>query len=227
LKILKTPLEIRREYNIDSNDYVFLFNFDYFSSFNRKNPEAVLKAFASIFSNKKDVKLILKSINGEKFPEKVKYLQKQIHDLKIEKQLILINHILAKNELISLFNSADCYISLHRGEGLGLVMLESMALGKPVIAAGYGGNLKFMKKDCSFLVDYKMIQANDDYPIYKNVKYWAEPNYKQAAEMMLNLYNDRKLGKEIGISARNFISNYYNSESILQEVKLFFGNTLN
>ncbi|MBN2546732.1 MAG: glycosyltransferase family 4 protein [Spirochaetes bacterium] len=226
-KIIKTPLEIRQEFNINSNDYVFLFNFDYYSSFNRKNPEAVLKAFASVFSNKLDVKLILKTINGEKFPEKVKHLRKMINELKIEKQLLIINQVFTKNELISLFNSADCYISLHRGEGLGLGILESMALGKPVIATAYGGNLEFMKKDCSFLVDYKMIKANDDYPVYKDVKYWAEPNYKQAAEMMNNLYKDKNLGKIIGTSAQNFIRSYYKHESILEEMKSFFNNTIN
>jgi glycosyltransferase involved in cell wall biosynthesis len=220
-KIIRAPHEIRKELNIESDNYVFLFSFDYYSSYNRKNPEAVLKAFASVFQGKKDVKLIIKTNNGERFPDKVQYLLKKIYDLKIEKQVLMINQILTRNELISLFNSADCYISLHRGEGLGLGMLESMALGKPVIATAYGGNLEFMKKDFSFLVDYKMVQASDDYPVYKDVKYWADPYHDQAAEMMLNLYKDRKLGKQIGISGMNFILNYYNSEKIIEEMKSF------
>lgn len=36
--------------------------------------------------------------------------------------------------MISLINAADCYISLHRSEGLGLGMLEAMSPGLPVIA---------------------------------------------------------------------------------------------
>ena len=40
--------------------------------------------------------------------------------------------------------SCDCYVSLHRSEGLGLTMAEAMYFGKPVIATAYSGNLDFM-----------------------------------------------------------------------------------
>ena len=44
----------------------------------------------------------------------------------------------------ALMAHADCYISLHRAEGLGLTMAEAMSLGKPVIATAYSGNMDFM-----------------------------------------------------------------------------------
>ena len=46
-----------------------------------------------------------------------------------------------------LLATADCYVSPHRSEGFGLTMLESMALGKPVIATAYSGNMDFMTED--------------------------------------------------------------------------------
>ncbi len=42
--------------------------------------------------------------------------------------------------------ACDCYVSLHRSEGLGLTLAEAMASGKPVIATGYSGNLEFMRE---------------------------------------------------------------------------------
>ena len=52
--------------------------------------------------------------------------------------------------------ACDCYVSLHRSEGLGLTMAEAMALGKPVIATVYSGNLQFMTPENSHLVDYQL-----------------------------------------------------------------------
>ena len=55
--------------------------------------------------------------------------------------------------MMALFASADCYVSLHRSEGLGLGMVQAMYLGKPVIATGYSGNLEFMNSGtvCSWI----------------------------------------------------------------------------
>ena len=59
----------------------------------------------------------------------------------------VITEVLPYNDVISLYASADCFISLHRSEGLGLGMMEAMLLGKPVIATGWSGNLDFMTAD--------------------------------------------------------------------------------
>ena len=43
--------------------------------------------------------------------------------------------------------ACDCYVSLHRSEGLGLTMAEAMAVGKPVVATAWSGNLDFMSDE--------------------------------------------------------------------------------
>ena len=52
--------------------------------------------------------------------------------------------------------ACDCYVSLHRAEGFGLTLAEAMAIGKPVIATGYSGNVDFMNDANSYLVDYEI-----------------------------------------------------------------------
>ena len=55
-------------------------------------------------------------------------------------------------EMAALMRRADCYVSLHRAEGFGLTLGETMALGKPVIATGFSANLDFMTAENSYLV---------------------------------------------------------------------------
>src|SRR3712207_9035191 len=62
----------------------------------------------------------------------------------------------------SLFAASDCYVSLHRSEGFGLTMADAMALGKPVIATGYSGNVDFMREDNSWLVPAGLTQVGPD-----------------------------------------------------------------
>jgi len=89
---------------------------------------------------------------------------------------------------MSIMNACDCYISLHRGEGLGLGMLEAKSLGLPVIATGYGGNVDFMlNQPKCYLVDYKIVSAHDDYFPYRDVTKWAEPDYDDAVQYIKRL----------------------------------------
>src|SRR6185437_4793602 len=87
----------------------------------------------------------------------------------------------AKNAMIA---NCDCYVSLHRSEGLGLTMAEAMYFGRPVIATAYSGNLDFMTEDNSFLVPYanaKIGPLADPYPPEGE---WAAPDLAAAAAMM-------------------------------------------
>ena len=83
---------------------------------------------------------------------------------------------------------ADCFVSLHRSEGFGLGLAEAMLLGKPVIATGYSGNLDFMNRENSLLVDFEMVEIKEDRPIYTRGNFWAEPSIRHAAALMRDVY---------------------------------------
>jgi glycosyltransferase involved in cell wall biosynthesis len=69
--------------------------------------------------------------------------------------------------MMSIINSCDVYISMHKSEGFGIGMLEAMFLSKPVIATNYGGNTDFMNHDNSLLLKYKMTEVINDFGPYK------------------------------------------------------------
>ena len=111
--------------------FIFIFTFDFLSYYQRKNPEAVVNAFLLAFKNDDNVYLFLKSINGK---NKLKEKKKLLKLIKKHKNIELRDFYCSYNYNISLISKADCYVSLHRSEALGMGMAEAMLLKKPVIA---------------------------------------------------------------------------------------------
>ncbi len=70
--------------------------------------------------------------------------------------ILIFEQYLDPEAKVALMAACDCYVSLHRSEGFGLTLAEAMALGKPVIATGYSGNLEFMTPETSYLVPWSL-----------------------------------------------------------------------
>lgn len=186
------PLTIKKRYNLEGK-FCFFFNFDYLSSYNRKNPEAILRAIAEEFPNDKQVFFVVKTNNSRKFEEKECCFVNKVKYLGLNERIVIIKDQLSRNGFMTLLNAMDCYISLHRGEGLGLGILEALALNKSVIATNYGGNTEYMNNPLAFSVPYSLVPANDDYAPYKNVKQWAEPDIEHAKKHMREVYSNSLL----------------------------------
>jgi len=197
---------IRNKYNIPLNSFAVFFNFDYNSSYDRKNPEAILRAFNNVFNNINNTCLVIKTTNKKNDPVKENYFNELINSFGLNKRVYLIDEFITKQEMLSLINACDVYVSLHRAEGFGLGLLEAMYLGKPVIASNYSGNLDFMNKENSILIDVKFVPVKTDFEPYKDVEYWAEPDENQAAQELLKLYNNPDYAKNLGKSACDSVS---------------------
>lgn len=189
---LNDPQKIRHEYGISDDTFIFYYIFDFYSCVERKNPEGAINAFnlfRSQYPNKK-TKLILKASNGKFFNYELHRLQKKINE-----NIILINKSLSTNELMSLVNAADCCLSLHRSEGLGLNIMEAMALGKQVIATNYGGITDIMDETNAYPVNYKKTPIQKAFGPYRPGELWTEPDVAHAAELMNLVYTDRNEDK--------------------------------
>ena len=121
--------------------FLFLFVFDFFSVLERKNPLGLIDAFARAFRAGEGPTLVIKTINGDR---KLHDLEKLRAAAEGRQDILVIDDYYSAEEKNSLLGLCDCYVSLHRSEGLGLTMAEAMGLEKPVIATGYSGNLDFM-----------------------------------------------------------------------------------
>ncbi len=187
----------RGRFGLPENACVFLFNFDFLSTIHRKNPGAVIDAFRRAFRRDDEVVLVIKSINWEHDRAGRNSLGQASEGAKI----VLMDTHISGGEMNALFASADCYVSLHRSEGLGLGMAQAMHLGKPVIATNYSGNLEFMNSENSLLVDYTMTELNEDSGPYERGTRWAEPNVEHAANLMRWVYEHRAESEVLGARA--------------------------
>jgi glycosyltransferase involved in cell wall biosynthesis len=155
-----SAVPIRDDLKLASDDFVFLFAFDYFSCFERKNPIATVRAFKLAFKGNERVKLLIKTTNAEKFKAKSDAL---IAEAGGDPRIILLDKYCSKEELNNIIASCDAYVSLHRTEGFGLPIAEAMLLHKPVIATGWSGNLDFTTEENSLLVKHEFSVNTEDY----------------------------------------------------------------
>jgi glycosyltransferase involved in cell wall biosynthesis len=163
------------------DSYNFLFMFDFLSDMERKNPLGVIKAYRRAFDSDDGTTLIIKTINGDHRPDR---LQEVINAISGRPDVLVVDEYLTSAQRLGLISSADCYVSLHRSEGLGLTMAEAMAAGTPVIATRYSGNLSFMNDSNSYLVGYTMVEVPENCEPYPAGERWAEPDVAEAATAM-------------------------------------------
>jgi hypothetical protein len=80
-----------------------------------------------------------------------------------------------------------------------------MALGKPVIATAYSGNMDFMTPANSFLVSYELTKLEQDHGPYKKGYIWADPDLPHAAQLMRHVFENSHAAKAVGRVARHDI----------------------
>ena len=193
----REALPDRSRFGLPENACVFLFTFDFYSTVQRKNPGAVIAAFQHAFRQDDAAVLVLKSINVEQNRTAREKLGRQSEGANI----IFLDRHISVPEMDSLFASADCYVSLHRSEGLGLGMAQAMYFGKPVIATNYSGNLEFMNRENSLLVDYTMTELEQVAGSYEYGTRWADPNVEQASNYMRWVFEHRSEARTLGARA--------------------------
>lgn len=188
----------RAALNLPEDHFVFLFAFDLHSQLHRKNPLGLIRAFQTAFRADDRATLVIKTSGGDIHAADLAQLQTAARG----ENILLLDEMLPRAQAYGLIAMADCFVSLHRSEGFGLGLAEAMLLGKPVIATGYSGNLDFMNRENSLLVDYKIVEIAEDRAIYTRGNFWAEPSIEHAAACMRQVYEHRDEANERALRAR-------------------------
>jgi glycosyltransferase involved in cell wall biosynthesis len=194
------PYERRSKayFGLKESPFTFLFTFHLMSVMERKNPLGLIRAFKQAFGAQDDACLVLKTSFGERYPEQLQ----ELRDAATGANITVINQIYSPDEVLSLMDACDAYVSLHRSEGLGLTMAEAMLMGKPVIATHFSGNVDFMDETNSLPVAYEVVKLGRPIPPYSADMEWAAPSVEHAARQMRRLYDDQAFARELGARAK-------------------------
>lgn len=196
----------RKKFDLPGEAVVFVASLDPNSDLVRKNPEALIAAFGAAFPiSDQEVRLVIRLNNAATDIGQSAALH-LLERAQGDQRIGLLLEPMGYEEILSLYASADIYLSFHRGEGLGLGMLESMALGKAVIATGWSGNLDFMNHSNSALLRYRLIPVSGNYAFFRpevigHDARWADPVLEDAVAWMRKLRSDARFRQALGARA--------------------------
>ncbi len=218
----------RQRWGLAPDKTVFLFSFDVSSGVERKNPRAVMEAFHKAFPPG-HAELILKVNNREHGPSASLVVDRMKEVAKLIPGTRILDQSLPYQDVLSLYASVDALVSLHRGEGLGLSLMECMALGKPVITTAWSGNMDFTDKENACLVPCTLIplEPGSQYHAMSEGldQVWAEPSLPDAIMWMQRLDASPDLRREIGergrISVNRFVAEAFKGRVFEETISRF------
>lgn len=205
------PSRMRRHLGLPEQCFLFLMMYDTQSMQGRKNPHGAIEAFRRAFPDPAAVGLVVKINNPASHPEETAALKAAIQQVP---GVTVLDRILSRQEVYDLEGLCDCYVSLHRSEGFGLGLAESMFLGKPVIGTHYSGNVDFMNADNSCPVQYALVPLQADVGPYRRGQQWAEPDLDHAVWYMRRLVQDAAWRGAIAAKGRETIRTQFAPERV-------------
>lgn len=153
-----------------------------------KGFDILIKSF-SIFHNN-DVKL---NIIGDGYLKKD--LQNIIIDNNLENQVKLLGYM-SRREISDILNQSDVFVLASRSETFGVVYIEAMLAGLPVIGTYCGGPEDFINNDNGLLVPVDDIDALSKALVYvkNNISIY---NKKHISETCLQKYSPHCIAKQL------------------------------
>lgn len=197
------PAQLRARFALPPEKFLFLTLFDLNSYSARKNPRAAIEAFRGSGLAGRDAALVLKVQNVAGNEADFAALQASVRDLP---GTVLLTDTLSRADIYALEAACDCFVSLHRSEGFGLAVAESMLLGKPVIATDWSATAEFVTPENGCPVRAKLVTLEQNHGPYAKGSTWADPDPAHAAACMQKLFTDRALAARLGAAARETIT---------------------
>ena len=214
----------RAAIGLEPGRFYFFFSFDVASVPERKHPWAALEAIERLVrSTRRPVGLVLRILRAERNPVMAQQLRTRCKGLPV----VVLAERSSRDEYDALLATCDAGLSLHRSEGLGMLPIECMYLGKPVVATGYGGVTDYLDETTGFPVEFTLRRLEQSQGPYPSGAAWAEPSIVDAVEKMRAVLELPELAAERAARARERVEALYSVEAAAKrfaaEVKRLLG----
>lgn len=156
----------------------------------RKGFDLLIEAFANTFKNDSSVFL---NIVGE--GEERKNLETIINQYGMNDNITLCGHV-NRDKIHEIYNDADAFVLVSRNETFGVVYIEAMATGLPVIATACGGPSAFVNDKNGLLipVDDKNELINALYNMHNTISNF---NTLEISRLCVEKFSPENIGKSL------------------------------
>ena len=209
---------------VDPARRVILYVFDGASYLIRKNPEALIRAFADSGLERDGWNLLLKVKHLNDRPKAGKALADMARSTP---GTVLVDISLSADEVVHLFAAVDVYASPHCSEGFGLTVAEAMAVGKPVVATDFGGTRDFLRSGTGYPVAWHPFTLEEDHGHYLEGHSWAKIDEDALGTALVKAARAVEAGDStIGAAARAEIKRTLSYTSVAEAIEASFAEAI-
>jgi len=204
----------------------------------RKNLLNTIKLLCDAFHEDKDVGIVLKTNAGrntqiDRNVTRGTFTQilAQVRRGSAYPKVHLLHGSMTDKEVAGLMvhPKIKALVTLTRGEGYGLPVLEAAASGLPVIATNWSGLLDFMDKGKFIKIDYNLKQIHSsraDKNIFMPNAKWAEPIEDDAKQKLIKFRKSSDIPKQWANDLKEIIQRDLSFESICKSYDEYFKGLL-
>jgi glycosyltransferase involved in cell wall biosynthesis len=218
---------------VDDLKFSTPFNFLIFGQLTGNNPENdrknifyTVKWLCEVFKDDRDVGIIIKTNSGRNTSIDRKIINQTFNNLVNEvrkgeyPRLHLLHGDLSNDEVGSLYKhpSVKALVSLTKGEGYGLPLLEASACGLPVIATGWSGHIDFLSRGKFIDIAYRLDAIHPtrvDGKLFMGGSRWAYPSEEDFKKKILKFRSGSTIPREWAKSLQEKILKEYSIDSII------------
>lgn len=209
----------------------------------RKNIINTIRIISETFRNDPDVGIVVKLNAGRSTlidrkitVDKIKQLLKQVRKGNFPR-VYIVHGDLTDNEMAALYtnSSIKALVTLTRGEGFGLPILEAAAAGLPVIATNWSGHLDFMNRGNFIKVNYGLEKIPDERVdhhsdstrnIWIDGAMWAQPREQNAVQALKKFRISPDVPLQWAIDLSHIIKAEFNSDVVTSQYRSIFNGVL-
>jgi glycosyltransferase involved in cell wall biosynthesis len=176
-----SALLLRRHLTLPRGQRFFACVFDFSSYLARKNPEAVLAAFARLRRQVPNLVLVVKTTRGRRSRGDARRLRARLRGIP---GVVWVDGPWPNAAVEALLQHAAAFVSLHRAEGFGRNIAKTLLLGGRAVVTDWSGSADLRPEPGYFGVACRLIGLTDADYVLGEGQVWAEPDPRDAVRRM-------------------------------------------